>query len=199
MTDWILNLIAAGGYWGIALLMALENVVPPIPSEVIMGLGGMGVARGDFDLVTLLVAGTAGSVAGNYAWYEVGRRIGHERLKPFVQRWGRWLTLSWHDVERVVDFFHRHGGPVVFVARFMPFFRTMISLPAGMTRMSPWRFLLYTAGGSLVWNGVLVWAGYTLGTHFGDLAHYTGPVAIAIGAAIVVGYVYRVVTWEEHA
>ena len=196
MTDWILNLIAAGGYWGIALLMALENIIPPIPSEVIMGLGGMAVARGDFDLTLLLVAGTAGSVVGNYAWYAVGRRIGHERLRPFVLRWGRWLTLGWSDVERVVAFFHRHGGPVVFVARFMPFFRTMISLPAGMSRMGHARFLLYTAGGSLIWNGVLVWAGYTLGTRFGDLANYTGPVAIAIGAAIAIGYAYRVVTWR---
>lgn len=197
MTDWILNLMAAGGYWGVALLMALENIVPPIPSEVIMGLGGMGVARGDFDLTALLIAGTVGSVAGNFAWYEVGRRIGHERLRPFVNRWGRWLTLNWSEVERVVAFFHRHGGPIVFVARFMPFFRTMISLPAGMARMGWVRFVLYTAAGSLIWNCVLVWAGYTLGTRFGDLAKYTGPVAIAIGAAIVAGYLYRVITWQE--
>ena len=127
--------MAAGGYGGVALLMALENIVPPIPSEVIMGLGGMGVARGDFDLTALLIAGTVGSVVGNYAWFEVGRRIGHERLRPFVDRWGRWLTLNWSEVERVVAFFNRHGGPIVFAARFMPFFRTMISLPAGMARM----------------------------------------------------------------
>ena len=198
MTDFILNLMAAGGYCGVALLMALENIVPPIPSEVIMGLGGMGVARGDFDLTALLIAGTLGSVVGNYAWYEVGRRIGHERLRPFVDRWGRWLTLNWSEVERVVAFFNRHGGPIVFAARFMPFFRTMISLPAGMARMGWVRFVLYTAAGSLIWNGVLVWAGYTLGTRFGDLARYTGPVAIAIGAAILLGYFYRVVTWTEH-
>lgn len=199
MTDWVLSLIAAGGYWGIAFLMALENIFPPIPSEVIMGLGGLSVARGVFDLTPLLIAGTVGSVAGNYVWYEIGRHIGTERLEPFVHRWGRWLTLSWGDVQRVVRFFDRHGGPVVFVARFSPFFRTMISLPAGMARMGHVRFLLYTAAGSLIWNGVLVWAGYTLGTHFSDLEHYTGPLAIAIGAGVAAFYAYRVVTWSDHA
>lgn len=198
MTDWILTLMAQGGYWGIALLMALENVFPPIPSEVIMGLGGMNVARGDFDLVPLLFAGTAGSVAGNWVWFEVGRRIGFARLEPFVRRWGRWLTLSWNDVERLVEVFRRWGGPIVFVARFSPFFRTMISLPAGMARMRQLRFFLYTAMGSLIWNSVLVWAGYALGTHFSDLSHYTGPVAIGVGLVVLVIYLYRVVTWTEH-
>lgn len=198
MTDWILNLIAQGGYLGIVFLMALENIFPPIPSEVIMGLGGMAVARGDFDLWLLLLAGTVGSVAGNWVWFEVGRHIGVARLEPFVRHWGRWLTLSWSDVQRVVEVFNRWGGPIVFLARFSPFFRTIISLPAGMARMGQVRFFFYTAFGSLIWNAVLVWAGYALGTHYSDLSHYTGPVAIAVGVVVLVVYLYRVVTWTEH-
>ena len=198
MTDWILNLVAQGGYAGIAFLMALENIFPPIPSEVIMGLGGLSVARGTFSLTPLLIAGTAGSVAGNYVWYWAGQRIGTTRLKPFIDRWGRWLTMSWGDVERVVAVFERWGGPIVFVARFSPFFRTIISLPAGMAHMNAARFLIYTAAGSLIWNAVLVWAGYSMGTHFADLERYTGPAAIVVGAVIAILYLYRVVTWTPH-
>ncbi|MFV3545550.1 DedA family protein, partial [Mycobacterium tuberculosis] len=98
------------GYFGIFLLMALENILPPIPSEVIMGLGGMAVARGDMAMVPLLLWGTAGTTVGNYAWYAVGRYIGYERFRPFVERHGRWLTMDWRDVERLHLFFVRHGG-----------------------------------------------------------------------------------------
>ncbi|KAK0339599.1 hypothetical protein LTR94_033874, partial [Friedmanniomyces endolithicus] len=100
MTTFILDAIARGGYIGIFLLMALENVIPPIPSEVIMGLGGIAVARGEMEMLPLLLWGTAGTTAGNVFWYEIGRRLGYARFRPFVERHGRWLTLEWDDVER---------------------------------------------------------------------------------------------------
>ena len=128
MTDWILDIIAAGGYLGIAFLMAVENIFPPIPSEVIMGLGGMAVATGRMQFWPLLIAGSIGSTLGNQVWYEIGRKLGYERLRPFVDRWGRWLTMEWHDVEAMVAFFRRHSHWVVFALRFSPFLRTMISL-----------------------------------------------------------------------
>ncbi|WP_380788382.1 DedA family protein [Sphingomonas sp. R86521] len=196
MTEFILNLIAWGGYIGIFLLMALENIVPPVPSEVIMGLGGMAVARGDMALLPLVAWGTAGSVAGNYFWYYLGRHIGYERFRPFIARHGRWLTLEWRDVERLHAFFVRHGIWVVFVFRFMPTFRTVISLPAGMTRMPVWKFLLWTAAGTAIWNTILAYAGIAMGAHFGDLDRYVGPVAVAIMVVIVVGYGWRVLTWK---
>lgn len=196
MTEFILNLIAWGGYIGIFLLMALENIVPPVPSEVIMGLGGMAVARGDMALVPLVAWGTAGSVAGNYFWYYLGRHIGYERFRPFIARHGRWLTLEWRDVERLHAFFVRHGIWVVFVFRFMPTFRTVISLPAGMTRMPVWKFLLWTAAGTAIWNTILAYAGIAMGAHFGDLDRYVAPVAVAIMVVIVVGYGWRVLTWK---
>ncbi|TXC72382.1 DedA family protein [Sphingomonas ginsenosidivorax] len=196
MTEFILNLIAWGGYIGIFLLMALENIVPPVPSEVIMGLGGMAVARGDMGLVPLVAWGTAGSVAGNYFWYWLGRNIGYERFRPFIAKHGRWLTLEWRDVERLHAFFLKRGIWVVFVFRFMPTFRTVISLPAGMTCMPLWKFLLWTAAGTAIWNTVLAYAGIAMGAHFRQLDRYVGPVAVAIMAVIVIGYVWRVLTWK---
>jgi membrane protein DedA with SNARE-associated domain len=199
MTEFILNLIAWGGYFGIFLLMALENIVPPVPSEVIMGLGGMAVARGDMALVPLVLWGTAGTTAGNYFWYFIGRNIGYERFRPFIARHGRWLTMEWRNVENLHRFFVKHGGWVVFVFRFMPTFRTIISLPAGMTKMPLWKFLLWTFAGSLIWNTVLAGAGFYLGSRFQVLEQYVGPVAIAITVAIVIGYAYRVATWKPRA
>ncbi|MFZ3485018.1 DedA family protein [Sphingomonas sp. 3-13AW] len=196
MTDFILEAIAWGGYLGIALLMALENVVPPVPSEVIMGLGGMAVARGTMSMGPLVLWGTVGSVAGNYFWYALGRRFGYRGLKPFVDRWGRWLTLEWEDVEKLQRFFHSRGAWVVFVFRFLPTFRTMVSLPAGMACMPHWRFIIATFAGSAIWNTVLAWAGLYFGSNFRELEQFVGPVTIILSIVIVVGYVYRVMTWK---
>jgi membrane protein DedA with SNARE-associated domain len=197
MTEFILNLIAWGGYIGIFILMTLENVFPPIPSEVIMGLGGMAVARGDMDMTPLLIVATLGTTLGNVFWYGVGRWIGIARLKPFVDRHGRWLTMTWDDVEKLNHFFHRHGGWVVFVFRFLPTFRTMISLPAGMAKMGMPRFLLATFVGSAIWNAVLAYAGLLLGSRFEELQVYVGPVAIGTSVLVVVVWAYRVVTWKR--
>jgi membrane protein DedA with SNARE-associated domain len=199
MTEFVFTVLRAGGYWGIAFLMALENVIPPIPSELIMGLGGISVARGGMEFVPLLIFGTVGTTIGNLFWYWVGRRFGFKGLKPFVERWGRWLTIDWEDIEKVDRFFKRYGGGLVFVFRFLPTFRTMISLPAGMAHMPLWRFLLWTFAGSAIWNTVLIWAGYELGTRFSDLERYVGPVAVATVVAIVVFYVWRVMTWTPRS
>lgn len=197
MTEFILNLIAWGGYFGVFVLMVLENVVPPVPSEVIMGFGGMAVARGDMAMTPLLIVATAGTTLGNLFWYGVGRWIGYARLKPFVDRHGRWLTLRWTDVEALHRFFVRHGLWVVFVFRFLPTFRTMISLPAGMTRMGLPRFLLATVAGSAIWNAVLAYAGLILGLHFEELQRYVGPLAVAMTVAVVLAWLWRAVNWNR--
>ena len=196
MTEFIVDLTAWGGYFGIFLLMVLENVFPPIPSEVIMGLGGIAVARGQMTIVPLIVAGTAGTVAGNYFWYAIGWWLGYQRLRPFVDRYGRWLTLDWEHVLELERFFRRRGQWVVFVFRFMPAFRTMVSLPAGMARMPPLRFLLWTAAGSAIWNSGLAYAGLYLGSNFRELDAYIGPAAIALTVAIVIGYFWRLLRWK---
>lgn len=196
MNDWIFRLIEGGGYWGIAFLMVLENLFPPIPSELIMGIGGISVAQGRMELAPLMIAGTIGSTLGNYAWFVLGRALGYERLKPFVDRFGRVLTMDWHDVARLVVFFQKHGQWVVFAMRFSPFMRTLISLPAGLARMGHVRFLLFTLAGAAIWNAVLIWAGYHLGRNFSDIDEYTGPIALVFVAVVGVVYVYRVVTWR---
>lgn len=197
MTEWVISIITAGGYWGIAFLMAVENIFPPIPSEVIMGLGGVALARGDMALLPLMVAGTLGSTAGNYVWFLVGRQLGYQRMEPLVRRHGRWLTVEWRDVERAADFLQRHGHWVVFGLRFSPLLRTIVSLPAGLARMGHVRFLLYTAAGASIWNALLIGGGYVAGLHFADeLDRYVAPgVAIAV-ALFVALYVWRVLTWK---
>lgn len=199
MTDFILEWIAWGGYFGIFLLMALENVVPPIPSEVIMGLGGMAAARGTMAFWPLVLVGTAGTTAGNYFWYWIGRNLGYARFRPFVERHGRWLTMEWEDVEALERFFHKRGQWVIFVFRFMPTFRTIISLPAGMAKMRLWRFFAFTFAGSAIWNTILAGAGLYLGSRFAELERYVGPVATASIVLIAAGYAYRVVTWKPRA
>jgi membrane protein DedA with SNARE-associated domain len=180
----------------VALLMALEYVVPPIPSEVIKGFGGIAVAHGKMDFALLLAAGTAGSVAGNAAWYWVGRSLGLERLKPLVDRWGRWLTIEWRDLERLNAFFDAHGGKTVLIFRVLPTFRTMISLPAGLTRMPIGKFLAMTAIGTGIWNTICAACGYWLGLRFTQIEKFTGPAAIALFVGVILLYLYRVITWK---
>lgn len=192
MHEWILRLIEQGGYWGIALLMFLENVFPPIPSEVIMGLGGIAVARGTLEFWPLLAVGTAGSTLGNYVWFLIGDRLGIQRLRPFVDRWGRWLTLEWQDVETATAFFRRHGQWVVFALRFSPLLRTIISLPAGLTHMRHTRFLIFTFAGAGIWNTVLILGGQWLAKYEAWLE----PIVIGTMALAVAGYVWRVLTWR---
>ena len=196
MTNWVLYLIDAGGYWGIFLLMVLENVFPPIPSELIMGIGGIRVGQGRMEMAPLLMAATAGTTLGNYVWYLIGWTLGFARLRPLVDRFGRWATLEWRDVEALNRLFRRRGQIIVFVFRFMPALRTMVSLPAGLFRMGHIRFLLCTAAGALIWNIILGYAGYALGANFAEIDKYIGPAATATIALAIIFYVYRLITWR---
>jgi membrane protein DedA with SNARE-associated domain len=196
MDHWIINLIEQGGYWGIAALMVIENVFPPIPSEVIMGAGGIAVARGSMEFWPLLLVGTAGSTLGNYVWFLVGDRLGYHRLEPFVARWGRWLTMDWSHIERAVAFFQRHGQWIVFALRFSPFLRTMISLPAGLSHMKHGKFLCFTFAGAAVWNAGLILAGSWLAGTLGEAQGVLGWIIIGTLGLAVLGYVWRVVTWK---
>ena len=196
MTDFILDLIQSWGYFGIAILMFLENVFPPIPSEVIMSLGGVMVGHGRFDYWTLVAFAVVGTTLGNWVWYWVARGVGYERLKPLVDRHGRWLTLDWDEVEKLHDWFIKYGSGIVFVCRFMPIARTMVSLPAGMVGMHQVKFLLWTAAGSTIWIAALAGAGSWFGKQFHEVERFIGPVALIAIGSIILLYVYRVVTWK---
>ena len=196
MHELIIGAIEQGGLVGIFLLMALENIFPPIPSEVIMGLGGVAVSRGTMDFWPLMISGTVGSTLGNYAWYWLGDHWGKTRLEPFVERWGRWLTMEWEDVEKARGFFRRHGPWVVFVFRFTPIFRTMISLPAGLAHMGVWRFLAFTFAGAFIWNLLLVEGGRRLADWLEESQHILGWIILGFIGLALVGYLWRVVTWK---
>jgi membrane protein DedA with SNARE-associated domain len=196
MHELIIRAIEQGGLVGIFLLMALENIFPPIPSEVIMGLGGVAVSRGTMDFWPLMISGTVGSTLGNYAWYWLGDHWGKTRLEPFVERWGRWLTMEWEDVEKARRFFRRHGPWVVFVFRFTPIFRTMISLPAGLAHMGVWRFLAFTFAGAFIWNLLLVEGGRRLADWLEESQHILGWIILGFIGLALIGYLWRVVTWK---
>lgn len=196
MTDFIVTLVAKGGYWGIALLMALENVFPPIPSEVIMGLAGIEAGKGNMNLWLVIIAGTIGSVAGNYVWYAIGRAFGLKRLDQFVARWGRWLTLDRRELDRFNRLFHRHGIAIIFFARMVPTIRTLISLPAGIFRMRRMQFLVWTFAGAAVWNVLFAGIGFQLGAKVKEIDQYTGPISTGVIALIVLVYLVRVAIWR---
>lgn len=199
MDEWIITLIEQGGYWGIALLMFLENVFPPIPSELIMGLGGIAVARGSMEFWPLLAVGTVGSTLGNYVWFLAGDRLGYQRLEPIVSRWGRWLTMEWEDVERASRFFRSHGQWIVFAMRFSPFLRTMISLPAGLSHMKHAKFLAFTFAGAAVWNTLLIIGGRWLNAYLAETQEWLGWIVLGSLVLVIGAYLWRVLTWKPRS
>lgn len=196
MNEFIIHVIEQGGYLGIAFLMVIENVFPPIPSELIMGMGGVAVQRGTMEFWPLLLAGTVGSTLGNYFWFLAGDKWGYRRLEPLIDRWGRWLTVEWEDIEKATRFFQRHGQWVVFFLRFSPVLRTMISLPAGLAHMKHTAFLFYTFAGAAIWNVALIWGGSILAQFLEDSMHWLDWIIIVGLAVGLAGYIWRVVTWK---
>ena len=196
MFDWITSIVQQMGSPGIALLMFLENVFPPIPSELVMPLAGFVAERGQFPLWGAIVAGSIGSLAGAIGWYVLGRRVGERRLRRWVDRHGRWLTLSCADIDRSKSWFERHGGTAVFIGRLIPGVRTFISVPAGFARMAPVPFVLYSALGTVLWTALLAFAGKLLGANYERVGQYLDPVTWVVLGAFVVAYVVRLVRWR---
>lgn len=196
MDTWITAFLTRSGYVGVALLMIAENVFPPIPSELIMPFAGFAAARGTLSLPLVILAGTAGSVLGTLPWYAAGRWLGADRLGRWAGRHGRWLTLAPRDVDTSQAWFDRHCGKAVLFGRLVPAVRTLISVPAGIARMSVPRFLAYSSLGSLVWTGALAFAGHALGAQYERVGSFLGPVSSGIVAVIVLGYLVRVVRWS---
>jgi membrane protein DedA with SNARE-associated domain len=196
MTEWITTALAQMGYLGIVVLMVAENLFPPIPSELVMPFAGFAAARGELNLMGVILAGTLGSVLGALPWYYAGRLVGQQRLERWAARHGRWLTVSPQEVRSATDWFRRHCGKSVLLGRIVPTVRTLISVPAGVTRMSLTQFLLYTTIGSLVWNGMLATAGYFLDSRYEQVGAYLDPVAKTVLGLIMLTYLYRVITWS---
>ena len=192
MGDWIATTLGRTGVVGVFLLTLLETVFPPIPSEFIMPLAGYLASQGRMGAVAAVAAGTLGSTAGALVLYALGRKIGEERLKDFADRHGRWLTLSRREIDRASDWFSRHGAWAVFVCRLVPGLRSLISLPAGIHRMSLPVFVACTLLGSALWTGLLVGLGYFLGRRFDQVAGFIDPAAKATLVAVAAWYAWRV-------
>ena len=199
MDQIIVSLVDRLGLLGIAILMALENIFPPMPSEAIMGAAGLAIHHGKMQFWPVLIVATIGTVIGNYFWFWIGQRLGYERTRPFVKRWGRWLTLEWRDVEKAAHFFKRHGHWAVLALRATPFMRTMISLPAGLAHMKLWKFLVFTAIGSAAWNALLITGTRWLLERFPDSRNIITITLVAILALGVLGYLWRLATWKPSA
>jgi membrane protein DedA with SNARE-associated domain len=193
MFEWITSVITSSGYLGVAMLTFLENLFPPIPSELIIPLAGFVAATGTLRIGFVIVAATAGSLAGGWLWYEVGRRVGERRLRQWVDRHGRWLTLSSGDVDRAQQWFQRHGRAAVLMGRLVPGVRTFVSLPAGFARMPRAAFLLNSALGTAIWTGALAYAGVLLQANYEQVGQYVNMVTNALlggfGALLLWRYV----------
>lgn len=181
----IISVISHLGYGGITLLMAIESACIPLPSEIILPFSGYLVFTGRFHLAAVALAGAVGCNLGSMVAYAVGYYGG----RPLAERYGRWLLLSPHDLERADAWFARYGDGTVLVSRMLPLVRTFIALPAGVARMPFLRFNVYTFLGSLPWCWLLAWAGVRLGQHWDHLRIYFHRFDLAIGALLLVGVV----------
>ena len=197
LSDWVIDLIDWGGYPAVFLLMLLETIFPPIPSEVILPVAGMRAADGPLGLGGVVAAASAGAMTGNSIWYLVARAIGLDRFRQFIERYGRWLTLDWYDIEKVQRLFGRFGAGIVFVGRMLPTVRTFVSVPAGLVDMHLVRFLIWSTVGTAIWSGALAGLGYLLQREFSVIEKVAGPVTSVIVIAIALWYVWRQLTWRR--
>ena len=174
------------GYGAIFAAMFLENLFPPIPSEVIMPLGGFYVQQGKLSLLPVVLAGLLGTVLGALPWYGIGRLVNEERIEHWLSRHGRWIGISPQELHRSRAWFNRHGTALVFWGRLIPGIRTLISVPAGIEMMPMAPFLLWTTAGSLIWTLLLTLAGLLLGEGYSRVELWIEPVAKVVKVVLVV-------------
>ena len=170
--SWAKDVIEAVGYPGLAFLITLENVFPPIPSEGVLPMAGFLAGEGKMNIFLAILAASVGSVVGALVLYWFGHWFGEDRVRALVRRWGKWFGVSEKDVDKADDWFDRYGGAAVMICRVVPIVRSLISIPAGLRRMPIGMFMLYTFAGSAVWNTVLISAGWFLGDNWERVAHY---------------------------
>ena len=191
VTDWIVSLMGSLGSPGAGLLVALESIFPPIPSELILPLAGFAASRGDLNVVAAVAWTTFGSLVGALVLYALGAKVGEDRLRAAARRIP---LVRESDIDRVDGWFEKHGGKAVFFGRMVPGVRSLISIPAGVARMPVVRFALLSAAGSLVWNTLLISAGYALGSRWEVVQTWVSrfqEVVIVLAVLLVVAVVVR--------
>ena len=191
MDEWLLRIISTAGYAGVAALMFIENVIPAIPSELILPFAGYLTARGELNLAGVIASGSAGSAAGATVWFYLGRAWGSHGMHRFVERHGRWLLLDIEDVTRAETWFNEHKRRATFFGRLMPGVRSLISVPAGVAKMPAPVFLLYTIAGTVLWTAALTVAGYLLADAYEKIRDVVGPIGSILFGAVVLLLVVR--------
>jgi membrane protein DedA with SNARE-associated domain len=194
MGDWVVRLIEQTGYLGVAFLMFLETIFPPIPSEVIMPVAGVAAGQGRMTYGWVVASGTAGAMLGNIFWYLAARALGIVRLKPIVNRWGRWLTVTWPEIERAERWFRVNGTFFVFLGRMLPTVRSLVSIPAGLLKMRFRSFVIASTLGTAGWTALLAGAGYKLGENYSEIDQWLGPASNAVLVVLALGYGWRLWT-----
>jgi membrane protein DedA with SNARE-associated domain len=197
MTDWIGTLIDNWGYAAVALLMFIETVFPPIPSEVIMPLAGVHAAQQGASLAGVILAGTVGAMAGNIFWFWLAWALGLDRFERFLVRYGRVFTMDETEIVRGRALFDRFGAGIVGIGRIIPTIRSLVSVPAGLVRMRPRTFLIFSTLGTFLWTMGLAVAGYLLGARFSEIDKVLGPLSTAVILICFAVYLYRVVMWNR--
>ena len=197
MNDWIGQLIENWGTLAVAFLMFVETVFPPIPSEVIMPLAGVHAAQQGGSILGVILAGTAGAMAGNIFWFVLAWKLGLDRFEGFLVRYGRVFTMDEAEIARGRALFDRYGAGLVGVGRIIPTIRSLISVPAGLVRMNARTFLIFSTLGTFIWTMGLALAGYYLGRNFSEIDKVLGPLSTAVILGCFAVYLYRVIMWNR--
>ncbi len=175
------------GYFAIFAAMFLENIFPPIPSELIMPLGGFYIQQGQLLFIPVVLAGLLGTLLGAFPWYYIGRLVNERRLEEWLNRNGRWIGISVNELARSRRWFNRYGSLLVFWGRLVPGIRTLISVPAGIELMPLFPFVIWTAAGSLIWTVLLTFAGFALGESYTNVELWIDPISKVIKVGLVLG------------
>jgi len=195
LARWTGDVVYSFGYLGVAALIALQNLFPPLPSALILPLSGFLVGQGRFSFFPVLLAATTGSVSSALVFYALGRRIGEERLRKLVGRFGRFVFVTDSDLEKALGWFGRYGGKAVLFGRLVPGVGTFVSVPAGLARMPMLRFVTYTALGTALWNGTFIGVGWALGSRWQLAQRYLHTfeygLLAAAGVAGVLWFLWR--------
>ncbi len=190
IVDFAIHLMQSAGYTGVVVLMVAESMILPVPSEAVMPFAGFLIADGTFSWVGVIFFSTLGSIVGSLISYWIGAAGG----RPLVQRWGKYVLVTHHDLDITDRFFQRYGGWAVFIARFIPVVRHFISIPAGVAKMPLAKFLLATVIGAALWNTFLAWIGVKLGENWERIRQYGEKidlVVILLLAILLAAYIYR--------
>ena len=193
LATWAQDVIEQFGYVGVALLVVVENVFPPIPSEIVLPFAGFVAQRGSESVVIMILAATVGSVGGALIMYWIAAVIGDERLHAFTRKFGKWVQIREVDLTRAEEWFDRHATSAVLLGRCVPLIRSVVSIPAGIRRMKLVPYIAYTFVGSLVWNILLIGAGALLGDNWERVGSYVGVfqwVVIALVMVAIMRFAY---------